>query len=79
MPISARMALKPKGWSNSSSAGTAPITPSGAVAKTMNITPKERTWNMITTRVSRIITGNSAASALLALALSSTGPAMVTL
>ncbi|MCY1412495.1 hypothetical protein D9M71_279050 [compost metagenome] len=78
MPISARMALKPKGWLNSSSTGTAPISPSGAVAKTMNIRAKERTWNMIVTRVSRIITGNSAASALLALALSSTGPPMVT-
>ncbi|MOA49179.1 hypothetical protein D3C78_1720300 [compost metagenome] len=72
------MALKPNGWSNSSRAGTAPITPSGAVAKTMSITAKERTWNMITTRVSRIISGNHAASALLALALSSTGPAMAT-
>eukprot|EP00659_Diplonema_papillatum_P005107 gene5106-biopygen5033 len=76
IPINPNIALNPNGWLNSNNVGTAPISPSGAVANTMNITPNERTWNMITVNVSRIMIGNSAASATLALALSSTGPPM---
>ena len=77
IPLSAvmpRMATKPSGAWNMSSAATTPISPSGAVSSTMNIFEKLCSCSIRIVRIVTSITGNTAARALLALSLSSTAP-----
>ena len=79
MPDSAirpRIALKPKGWWKTSSVGTAPTRPSGAVANTMTMVVNERTCSMMTVRVTISISGKTVTSAVIAFSLSSTEPAV---
>ena len=52
-------ALMPNGCWNSSSVGTTPIKPSGAVRNTMVIAEMERTCRMINSSIMAIMIGNS--------------------
>ena len=79
MPHSAvtpRIATKPSGAWKISNAATTPIRPSGAVRSTMNIFEKLCSCSIRIVRIVSSMTGNTAASALLALSLSSTAPPM---
>ena len=63
MPISARMprmATKPSGRLNSSSASTTPIRPSGTMLSTMASRRKLSSWNISTISISTIISGTTA-------------------
>ncbi|MNV73458.1 hypothetical protein D3C71_1666090 [compost metagenome] len=77
MPPSAMMpsiATKPSGDWNTSSAGTTPIRPSGAVSTTIHMREKFCSCSMSNSRMVININGATASSALFALSLSSTAP-----
>ena len=77
MPPSAmmpRIATKPSGAWNTSSAGTTPIRPSGAVSTTIHMREKSCSCSISSSRMVTSISGATASSALLALSLSSTAP-----
>lgn len=68
------MATKPIGLSNRSSAGTTPISPSGATVKTRNIRPKLCSWIISSVAMVSSITGTTCAMGPCPLADSSTAP-----
>ena len=69
-----RIATKPSGALNRSSAATTPMSPRGAVRNTMNISEKLCSCSIRIVRIVTSITGKIAISARLALSLSSTAP-----
>ncbi|MNC69990.1 hypothetical protein D3C75_1207490 [compost metagenome] len=75
-PVRPSRATKPNGWSNSSSASTAPIRPNGAVASTMKVPEKERICSMMRISMKATIAGCSFWIEASALPDSSTAPAV---
>ena len=72
--ITPSRALNPNGAWNSSSADTAPISPSGEMMNTSNSFLNPCTWNISSVSMTAIITGKTAYRAVFAFWLSSTAP-----